>query len=329
MLIFFLLIIFFLNIEAKTFNYYKFEDKTKEFKTCDMNTAILTILTDEKILFFSIISKFRNIREPMFISEVDFKGGLQVKVIEYYSFIFTKEDISVFRFRNGKIEFLKKIEEKDAIQIEKSYLNQNNPVYYIFKDNKILIYSDFFNKIKEENFEKKLKFISSDQDESLYKYKENEYLIFEFDPSYNLHKKDIIINEDILYFSGKGMYITKDNNENLTIYNNFEVRKKINPYKDLKKSSIKEDILRFKVNKVLPMWEKFCIIGEIVYKDKPAEKRTLVYDDNYRFCKVEGPFFAEIFSVDAKENSFSDIIFLAKHLFYYFQHGSYYSCFNF
>lgn len=324
MFLLFFSIIFFLNFELKAFDYYKFEDKTKEFKACDMNTAILTVLADKKILFFVILSKFRLIREPVFIDELDFIGGLWVKVIEYDSFVFTKDGISVFRFKNGKIEFLKNIEEREAIQIEKSYLNQNNPVYYVFKDNKILIYNDFFNKIKEEILGEDLKFISANQDESLYKYKENVYLLFKFDPSYNLHKQKKIIYGDILYFSGNDMYITKDKNEIVTIYDD-HIRK-INPYKDIRNLFVKENILKFKIDKVLPMWEKLCVIGEIIFKNKRSEKRTLVYDENYRFCKMEGQSIAEIFSVDVKNNAFSDLIFLAKHFFYFHSHGYYYSC---
>lgn len=324
MFLLFFFIIFFLNFELKAYNYYKFEDTTKEFKACDMNTAILTVLTDKTILFFVILSKFKNIREPVFIDEIDFKGGLFVKVIEYDSFVFTKDGISVFRFGNGKIEFLKKIEERDAIQIEKSYLNQNKVVYYVFKDKKILIYNDFFNKIKEEILGEDLKFISANQDVSLYRYKKNVYSIFKFDPSYNLHKQNKVIYGDILYFSGDEMYISKDKNEIVTIYgNNFE--KKINPYKDLK-NLFKKNILKFKIDKVLPMRDKMCIIGEIIDENNKPERRTLVYDNDYKFCKLEGQFIAETFGVDVKNNAFSDLIFLAINFFYFFSHGNYYSC---
>lgn len=119
------------------------------------------------------------------------------------------------------------------------------------------------------------------------------------------------------------MYISKDENEIVTIHRN-DFEKKINPYKDLR-NLLKGNILKFKIDKVLPMWDKMCIIGEIINGNKP-ERRTLVYDNDYKFCKLEDQSIAEIFGVDVKKNAFSDLIFLAKNFFYFFSHGHYYSC---
>ncbi len=325
----FILTIFLFNTQVKSFNYYKFEDRTKNFIACDMNTAILVVLTDRSIILFSILSRFRDIREPMFLDEIDFKNGISIKAIEYNIFVSTKDDINIFRFNKGKIEFLKKIEEKNVVQIEKSYLDYNSPFFYFYKDNSISIYNDFFNKIKEEVLDKNLKFVTAKEDESLYRDKSNKYYVLKFDKSLKLNKSNKKIDGDVLYFGGDGFYISKDGNEIISIYNNFELTSRINPYKDLKKLANKENMLSFKINKVLPMRDKLCITGEMNYEDQPTVKCTLIYDEKNKFCKTENPSIAEIFGIDVKYNQFSDIVFLAKNFLYYFCHGFYYSCGSF
>lgn len=319
------LLLFAISQEGYCFDYYKFDDRTKDFIACDMNTVMIAVLTNKSIMVFLILSKFMIIREPMFFEKIPLENGVDVQVIEYYIFAMVKDGMKVFKIMNGKIELIKSLEEKDVIIVEKSYLDLKNSKYYFYKEKSISIYNEFFNKIKEVNLSRDFKFIGAAGEESIYKDNKGNHYLIRFDNNSNLYKEEKNVKGQILFFSGRGNYISKEGEDVILISNNFEIMKKIYPLKDLKKLPKYKELKEYKINKVLSQRGKLCIMGESTSEGK-ENKITIIYDSYYNFCKVESPCIGEIFNVDVEGNQFGDIVFISKNTLEFFCHGSYYSC---
>lgn len=317
------LLVFIVEI-AFCFEYYKFEDKTKNFIASDMNTVMIALLTEKSIMVFLILSKFMNIREPFFLAEIPFQDGKDIFVLEYNIFVLGGDGVTIFRAKKGKIEFVKNLEEKEVIQIEKSYNDWKNFSYFFYKKNSISVYDEYFNKIKEEDFPKGFNFVIASEDQSIFKDKNGDYYFISFDSNLNIYKERKFVKGEILSFSRNGNFISIDNNT-ILIYGNFEVERRINPYKDLMNLPMYKGFKKLKVNKVLFIRNKLLIFAEL-FRNDIEEKLTIVYNWEGKFCKVETPSISEIFGIDIEGNQFGDILFLSKNIFEFFCHGGKYSC---
>lgn len=302
-------------------------EENEEFKSMDMNTAFLVILSNKYIKVYAIIQPMI-LKELLFLDKLEIKDYSEINLIINKIFAIGNNGIDVFELREGRITRTNEIMERDALNVQQDIERQR---FYIYKNSGNAIYDYNFKKVIENNIkEDKFNFLKAFKNEGLYKdEKGNKYIINFSDKSYSI--EPLKLKGEVIFFEGKKFFWILEDSILLKMYKDLKNELTINILKDINEFLNKEKSEKVKKVKIKDLlisyiYDYIYLVADVFMENNLKKQCTLIYyytEGSYKLCNIKST--NEWKSIKTKINKFYNIAFLSKNDIF-FSKDKYYSC---